>query len=230
MYTGYARQVQDCQTKRQHRLFHEKMGVYFCARRPTAVNTGRKGDNVWAGAAAFAYASYLKEGRGAVMIKRMPRPEDERMPFDQPDDFFLYAPKDVLGNVFPNCHAGAIDRYNPETEMILLVLDTVKSGTCLKLTGQNMGITPMEAVARKDGRKEIKPGQLLKLARPVEGLSDGAYLYLGRNGAWLNLRPAGKGQGTAQNRRQTVRVHCDFESCFEIAPDDKISPQEQPAD
>ena len=161
--------------------------------------------------AAFAYGSYLDYGDGVVQIKEQPA-----QPFSPAnlDEHFKYIPFDPDNEEIPMDAFEMIAEYDPEKEVILMIMDAKGQTVCLQLSAEKLGCTPLEAYKALHGK--FVPGQVYQLNKPIDTIQPGYYIYEREDKAMLIFCLMGMDDDAGDICRtdKTIKVHLDFKDYF----------------
>ena len=164
----------------------------------------------WKMLAAFSYASYLEHGDGAVLIREKPSQPFSAADFEK---YFKYVPFDPKNDELPLDAVEMITEYDPEKEVILMIVDAKGQTVCLQLSAQKLGCTPLEAYKALHGK--FVPGQVYQLGKPIDTIQTGYYVYEWEEKAMLVFCLMGMDdEGDACRTDKVVRVHRDFRDYF----------------
>ena len=165
--------------------------------------------------ACYSFFSWLKHGIGCVIVQE---PANGVALDDIVEDLIDYMPFKNT-DLFPKEAVRMVKAYDPSQEAVAVL--RIKDGRqiSLKLNTKHLGISPIESYrkwSRLDGKGRFIPGELLYLKGLADGVEEGHYVFLGRQGAMMRICEAGieDDQGVTLTTAEYM-VHSDFEECFE---------------
>jgi len=165
----------------------------------------------WKMLAAFSYASYLEHGDGAVLIKEQPS-----QPFSPADldKHFQYIPFNPDNDDLPMDAVEMITEYDPEKEVILMIVDAKGQTVCLQLSAEKLGVTPLEAYQAIHGK--FVPGAVYQLTQAIDAVQPGYYIYEREEKASLVFCRMGmdEDEGDVCKTDEVIRVHRDFRDYY----------------
>ena len=179
----------------------------------------------WHDLAAFAYADFMENGRGAVMIKQIPVQVMSTVALDKS---LMYISLDLCKRTFPEQSTEMIECYCPTEEAVLLILDGRSNLICLLLNETNFGETPEEAYETVYGHSRFTSGELLRLPEELRGIEAGHYVFLRREGPYILVCRAGLDpEGNLCRTKRVERLHVDYDATFEtvggiMVPKDQV--------
>ena len=176
-------------------------------------DSGQLPSDMWRKIASYAYVSFREAGCGAVLVRQVDsaNPSEAELLTD-----LEYVPWDPQNDLFPDGADAMIDEYDPEKEVVLMIVNAENEGLCLQLSSEKLGCTPLSAYRDEYGPYHYLPGDYLKLTRLIDDVEPGFYIYLRRERAWLVLCRAGLDEmDELCATDKTVRVHAEFDLALE---------------
>ena len=173
---------------------------------------------------SYAFMQYLKEGYGYCVIKESTEVIEE----DNIEDLLEYIPYEINSDKVPLEAIDMIQNYDPQKELILVVRNNSQEMLAIQLTVQQLGSTPKEAyrtLIRQNRMGALIPGEVVSLKETVQDIQPGHYIFLTRDGAFMEFCKAGIDDDEDEIVRtdKTVKCHIDFEECFRIMMQDLIT-------
>jgi len=164
----------------------------------------------WKQLAAFAYGSYLDYGNGVVQIREQPA---KQLYTDEINELFNYFPFDPDNDDIPMDAVEMIAEYDPEKEVILMIVDAKGQKICMQLSAEKLSVTPLEAYKALYGK--FIPGRVYQLVKVIDDIQPGYYIYEREYKAILIFHRAGMDKdGDICQTDEIVRVHLDYRDWF----------------
>jgi len=121
----------------------------------------KDGTDFYVQLAAFAFEGFIDAGLGCVVIHQS---WFIHYPDGRVDAGLTYLPYDLENEDFPAEAVEMIDEYEPESEVVLAVVDSQDKALCIRLTTQKLGCSPATAFMKgRDWHVAIEPGSVLRL-------------------------------------------------------------------
>jgi len=165
--------------------------------------------------AAFSFQGFLDHGVGAVIIHEG---QFEKHPNGSVDATLTYAVYEEDSDLFPPEAVEMIEEYEPESEIVLAIVGKDDEATCITLSAQQIGCSPVAAHMKEtEWHVDFDVGTVLRLKEPQNGVAAGWYVFLREEKAMMKLALAGMDddEGELVPSDEIVEVHTDFAEIFE---------------
>ncbi|MCE9612925.1 MAG: hypothetical protein K8T26_01525 [Lentisphaerae bacterium] len=176
--------------------------------------TAKDGTDFYKAIASFSFEGFIQQGVGCVVIQEgnFAKHQDGKV-----EAVVLYVPWEAGNPLIPAEAAEMINAYEPESSVVLCIVSENHSATCLTLTAEKIGCSPV--IAHMKGREwhvDIEPGSVLRLNVPVGDTQAGVYVFLREENAQMKLAQAvmDADEGDVLAGDEVVDVHVDFRDAF----------------
>ena len=167
--------------------------------------------------AAFAFASFIAKGVGAVMVKPGSRTygEDGEIRAD-----VVYASHKEEYAMLPSAAILYVERYDAAELVVLVFLHEDGTSTCSPFD-HGTCLSPVEAYTKlRERQADIDPGDAVRLKRRIGDIRPGLFIFLRQEKQMMKLVRVRQDEpgGEIVETDEEVDVHMDYQHWFKPAP------------